>query len=481
MEIQKASVGSQTSKLMQKIFKLGTPQKDAPTTCVQDCSLITAAFERSCLYDTTEASVFAPLYRQLETTKNFSGAAQQSLDSYLVSPMSKTVSDLTELGQNTVNIGTSEFKGGSLTSIGVGKDFQNHMSDLLGSDTMDWLRDCIPCGDRILSLLELHPSLDFIEALRADILGRLGMLTDVLDMLNNFDIYSDYCIFFNILGEMCIPDLQRLIVMFMALIYNEIPNFDENIDMLRGLIAPIFMPLLMSITSLLDQFSLVILSPIDCIIDHINQQVHKLYLEIDPKNPLQSMSGGLAELNKSIADGKQKIVEKLDFYIGQIKKLLEDEMSANKMLIEISLRKLKYIRLISFIVGIMRALSRGQLACTKEGKSPKLAEIDDFFSNFLNPNVSYTFRVGPDGNLKIDEQIPGYDDVYNSPSSDPHGTQINIDREDLSSLPSVVSEKIAELSAGLTSPVKIIIPCRLKTTPEESAKIDKWMEELSEK
>jgi hypothetical protein len=461
-------------------IKFGTPQKAAPQTCAQDCSLIANTFDKACHYATTEESVFAPIYRQLETSKNFSSAAQQGLQGYLVSPTSKAVSDLTTSTQEVVNIGTSEVPGGSVTSIGIGNSTKEYMSDLLSSDTMDWLADCIPCGDRILSLLELHPSLDFLGTLRADVTSRLKMLTDIINLLQNFDIYADYCKFFNVLGEMCVPDLQRLIVMFTALIMDEVPKFDANADMLRSLIGPIFMPILTMITSLLDQFALVILSPVDCMIDHIGAQIQKLYLQMDPKNPLQEMSNGLAELNKAITQGKEKIQEKLEFYIVQVKKLLEEEMTTSQHYLKVSLRKLNYIRLIVFIVAIILALSRGQLACLKDGKSPKEQEIDDFFSNFLNPNVPYSFRLDPDGNMVIDEQILGYDDVYNSPTIDPQGTQTNIDPELLGSLPTSTAEKVVELEAALTSPVEIKVPCKLKTNPGESAKIDMWIRELTQ-
>jgi hypothetical protein len=251
------------------------------------------------------------------------------------------------------------------------------------------------------------------------------------------------------------------------------PKMDA--DLLKGLIAPIFMPILTVITSLLDQFSLVILSPIDCVIDHINSQIHKLHLEIDPKNPLQEMSNGLATLNKAIVDGKKKVQDKLEFYIGQAKKLLEEEAIENGKLLEISLKKLNYIRLIIFIVAIILALSRGELSCTKQGQSPKQAEIDSFFANFLNPNLPYTFRTDSEGNLTIDETDPDFNDAYIGV-----GDLVEIDGEDLSQLPSSITKKIIELQSALVSPIQTVVPCKLQTTPGESAKIDRWIKELSQ-
>lgn len=451
---------------------LGTPQQNAPQTCIQDCALIVSTFERAAFHDTTEASVFAPFFKQLETTKNFSSTVQQTLAGYQVSAMDKTLSDFQTMTQDVMNIGISEVKGGSLASVSVGDSAKDYLSDALGDDVMDRLKDCIPCGDRLLSLLELHPSLDFLEMLRADLLARFKLITNIIDMLRNLDIYADYCAFLNILSDMCIPDLQRLIIMFMALIMEEMPKLDG--DFLLALIGPIFMPILTMITSLLDQFSLVILSPIDCIIDHVNYQLHKLNLELDPENPLQEMSNGLAELNKAISDGKKKIQDKLEFYIGQAKKLLEDEMIKNQQLVKVSLKKLNYIRMITFIVAIILALSKGQMACSKDGESPKEEEIDNFFSNFLNPNLPYIFRLNPDGTLTIDEKIAGYEDLDSDDVK-----QAVIDPEDIAQLPESVSERVIELQTALTSSVQKTIPCKLKTEPGESAKIDMWIKDLN--
>ena len=238
---------------------------DELKTCLEDCTLICNTFEKSAHADPKEEAVFATIARELETTRSFANNIQKIVQSYIQTPVSSTTTQQDAITQfetltgDTTNIGTKEFDGGQLTDLSIGDTKLSVPDSTFGSDLQDWARDCIPCGDRLLSLVEVFPSLDFIAALRADILARLDIINDVIGMLNNFNIYSDYCELMSLLSFMCIPDLQRLIALLMSLIAFDIPKFDGMIDIIKGLIAPIFMPIIMSITALLDQFSLVVL------------------------------------------------------------------------------------------------------------------------------------------------------------------------------------------------------------------------------
>lgn len=453
---------------------------DALVTCAQDCSLIAQTFERAAHYDTKEESAFAVLSRNIENTKIISQVAQTSLAGYLISSSSTSANQLTSLMSDSVSVSSTEVDGGSLASVSVGEGVKSLLSDALGEDVMDKLKECIPCGDRIISLLELHPSLDFLSALQEDVERRLGILNDILDMLRNYDIYSDYCELLDILGDMCIPDLQRIIALLVSLIMFRAPKKDMFISLLRSLIGPLFAPILLGITSLLDQFSLILLSPLDCIIDHINLQIQKVHLKLDPKSPLSKMNNGLAELNKAIQDAKEEVQEKLEWYINQVKKVLGDEVMGSGEYVKLNLEKLKFLRLISFIVAIISAIGKGRSICSKDGRSPTSQELDEFINNFLNPNVNYSLRVDLDGNLIIDEQFSGYDDVFQSPSSKGGaGIQLNIDGDELDALPDAIQDRVRVLQGGLVDPIHIVAPCRLKTSEGDAGKIESWIEDLS--
>ena len=448
---------------------------DELKTCLEDCTLICNTFEKSAHADPKEEAVFATIARELETTRSFANNIQKIVQSYIQTPVSSTTTQQDAITQfetltgDTTNIGTKEFDGGQLTDLSIGDTKLSVPDSTFGSDLQDWARDCIPCGDRLLSLVEVFPSLDFIAALRADILARLDIINDVIGMLNNFNIYSDYCELMSLLSFMCIPDLQRLIALLMSLIAFDIPKFDGMIDIIKGLIAPIFMPIIMSITALLDQFSLVVLSPIDCIIDHINLQLKKLNTELSSDSPLHELSSGIAMLNKGILEAKEAVQEKLAFYINNAKALLSETAGGGSAYIKISIRKLQFVRMIAFIVAIITAINKGQLACAKEGRSPSVSEIDNFFNNFLNPNIPYNVSIDNNGNILIDNVIP------HAPAT------LTIEAEDAVSAPdfNTVEEKVNDLKSRVVEYTQISIPCTMKTKPGESDKINKWIQELN--
>jgi hypothetical protein len=438
-------------------------------TCLQDCALITNVFERGAHSDISEQAVFATIARDLETTRAFSNSAQKVMGTYLRSPVSSTISQFESVSGDAVSTGTEEFDDSDLSSLKFGETDVSTLGEAFGKDLLDWARDCIPCEARVIANFEIYPSLDFMGAMKKDLLEKLKRLTEVTVMLKNFDIYGDYCELMALLSFMCIPDLQKIILALVSLITFEVPRLDITIDIIRGLVAPLFTPILLSITALLDQLSLIILSPLDCIINSINLQLKKYDLEIDSENNLH---GGMIELGVGLEEAKRIIQEKLEFYIGQITIMLGEANGSNYL--SLSLRKLKFVRLITFITSIISAISRGQTPCAEEGKSPTASEIDNFFTNFLNPNVPYTFSVDSDGNVQVDDVIPGYEDIFEV------GEIVQTEGEDVvSPVVTDITSAANELQRELTTPVQATIPCTMKTTPGESARINKWIQELN--
>jgi len=452
-------------------------------TCFQDCNLIASTFEKACHYDASEPAVYAPMMRQIESIRSFSGSAQLFLNSYIQTPVSKsdTESQFEAMTSDLKSTGTQNVEIPSMTSFGP--QIGAFLSDTFGKDLMNWVKDCIPCTDRILSLIEVFPHPDLLSALKADVMFKAELFADMTSLLKNIDIYGDYCELMKLLSFMCIPDLQRLIALLMSLILFEAPKLDLQINILMALIAPIFAPILAGITAMLDQFALMVLSPIDCIIDNINFQLKKIYMQMDPKNPLEEMKNGIAELNNSIIEGKEAIQEKLDYYIEQVKKLLGEANFGASAYLKVSFKKLKLIRLISFIAAIITSLSKGQLACTREGRSPSLTELDNFFNNFFGDNSNFRVTVDPNGNLSIDEALPEYNDIYQQDVAGVIGqsAEINnlIQAGSTSDFYKSFTQQIEGIQKSLSSAVKVNIPCRIETTPEDSSKIESWIAELS--
>jgi hypothetical protein len=321
-----------------------------------------------------------------------------------------------------------------------------------------------------------------MNTLKSDILERLKFLRQLAEQLTDLSVYGDLCDLMKLLSFMCIPDLQRIIALLMALLILQVPNLDGIIAMLQSLISPVFAPVLMGLTGLLDQFNVLVVSPIDCVIDAIEEQMQKLGLEIDPatKEQIATLSNGLAFLNNQLTEAKQLIQAKVDFYVNQVKKLVGDLSFGDASYLNFAFKKLEIVRMIGFVAGIIRALTAGQLACSSDGKTPQKSELDDFFNNFLNPNQPFDMYIDEEGALHIDEKIK---DAVNPPEEElplPNFSNVvQFQGEDVVETPSPVSDIVLETANILSKPTEVVLRCNVRATLDDAQMVNTWIEELN--
>jgi hypothetical protein len=443
-------------------------------TDYQDCSLIASFFERCCHSIPTEAASFAPLTRQLQGTKNFANTAQKTLSSYIRAP-----------GENpgaAVNpaLALQALKIGDTTTATYGSDFGNQL--------LDWLKNCIPCQLRIVSYLELHPNLDLLGAFKTDIKEKLKMLMDLVNSLKNFDIYSDICELLKLLNFMCIPDLQRIITALMALLILQVPNLDGIVAFLQSLVSFIFAPIFMGLTSLLDQLGLLVVNPLQCIIDAIDEQMQKLNYQSESlakaQESLDSFTNGLSMIKSQIIEAKQLLQQKIEFYINQVRKMIPQINFGNSSYLHLSFKKLQIVRMIGVVVGIIAMLSKGLSVCSNQGKSPEKSELDNFFNTYLNPNQPFIIFVDDTGNLQIQEKTGGLEEIA-SPSNENKktpffGKTINFDAEKTVKDPEL-RQAILETSNVVTKKADVVVQCNIRTTSEDASLVNQWIEELNKR
>jgi len=494
------------------ISKLDPGKTNLGNTDLQDCSLIAQTFERGAHSTPTEAAVFATIQRSLHNTKSFSSAVGTSLKGYIRHPQEAADENLRQLEKLLTNADVADQEGKTggeeaptdhiMQAVKVGEEFTSTLTESFGKSMMDWTQDCIPCKFRIVSFMELHPHVDLLGSLTIDIDAKLGFLGGIGDMLNNFDTYGDFCGMLNFLSFICVPDLQRLIVLLMAMMLLDVPKLDGFINIIQMLIAPIFSPILMSLGSLLDQFVSIVTAPLECVIDSLNQQMQKLGFEMDPSalrkadetmNQLQDKSreiqagltGGLGQLNQTIQEAKDAIETKLAFYLDEIKAIMEETSSMGGGYLDSATKKLQTIRMIGFITAIISAVSSGHQACSSD-RPPEISEIDNFLDTFLNPNAPFNMWIDDKGEVHIDEKVPNFDVVVNSSTKeDPlpsFGNVFQFEGEDLIT-PTVAQktkETIRATAQALSGPTEVILPCRLETEVSEVDKVNKWIEELNQ-
>ncbi len=425
-------------------------------TELQDSSLIAQVFERGAHSTYTEASVFAVMSRSLVTSKGSSDSIKSSLSLYFRHPE-----------ENNASVGTTSSDQETLLGLSFEGSTVPVSQGAFGKTLLEFTKDCIPCVDRILALAELRPHVDFLGALELALKGRLDFLSGLGDLLNNIGVYTDLCSLLDLLNFMCIPDLQKLIALFSALLANQTINLDLSVNLLQSLVAPIFAPLLTSIVSLLDQFVLMVTSPLDCILDLIKEQQRHLKAMQRP-GITDTVQGGLIVLEETITEGRDYIKNKLAFYVDQLNALFGELSSGDGTYLKIAFKKLTLIRLIGFISSVISAMAQGVSLCASGAKPDELSELDNFFNTYLNPNSSFAVTLDKSGNIHVFDKF-----LSNQPNM--------IQSEGSDVVDPALAEEIRSTSQSLNTTVDIQVPCKLKTTSvDEANKVNQWIAELNQ-
>lgn len=451
-------------------------------TSIHDCSQIASVFERGAHSTPSEAATFAVLTRSLQNNKKLATTTADSMQTYLSSPQDSSADAAAQaaaFGADTGSQGGGEVAqtDHSLQSFNVGTQKQSTHGDTFGSKLLSFARDCIPCNLRMAAFLELHPNIDMLKLMEDHLDKQLRVLGGIADLLTNFDSYGDLCGIMNLLSFMCIPDLQRIIATLMALLMLDVPKLDGLIGMLQALIVPMFAPVLMAITSLLDQFIALVTGPLQCVLVAINEQLRKLDfsklpepLQASEDDPIVQARTGIRQLQVALAEGKARIENKLDFYVKQVQAMLGELGGSDSAYLLALTRKLKIVRLIAFVSAIIRATALGHAACST-AKQPGLNEIDNFFHTFLNPNSPFDMWVDDDGQMHIDEKIEGQAETL--PNTE---NVLQFEGEPLLESVAIQAEEVA---ATLSTPVRALIPCRLELETGDISKVNEWMAELN--
>jgi len=454
-------------------------------TCLQDCSLIIAKFEEAAHADLSEASVFATMAKHIETTRNNAKLLQGTMSSYLYVPEEKDLEDKATVLDNV--------------------SYSVNANKLLNT-----LKKCIPCDGRLISAAELFPSLSLMGVLEKNLLNDFALLNNLTDLLNDTTFYNDYCALIDALSFMCIPDLQKILALLIINAQFEFPELDLSFDFILNLIAPLFTPILLSMTAMFDQFALIILSPIECIITNINYQIQKLDIkdrveelsqqaaqsrsqnialanQINDEdndttvrvpeeskglntftNSLKSLTSSLEFFRDTLIESKEMMQAKLDFYIEQAMGLLGDASKKSYFHINLSFKKLKLVKLIGLVAAIIKGLESGLLTCSSSSNR-SANELEKFINTFLNTATGHVLSLDPDGNIVISNR-QGQDDNTGG---------VEISAEPIINDPEL-TQAIEELQGKLTyNQAKVAtIPCKIKTQSGTSDKINKWIREL---
>lgn len=255
---------------------IAEPVDEAPSTVsqLQDSMAITKAFERGCNHSLTEESVYAMFTPQLSTMRSQSAALSRIADNNISKSSINSVTNQENPGVAVSNSASDNKSDNFFSKIG------NNL--LPGGDSLGGIfnSECIPCSLRINFTDELNFQFavdSFWDRMQGMLENMVNQIQQLINMFKNLDKYIDLCAFLKFLKDfVCIPDLQKILALFAAFIANLALQLDLSFDLILSLIAPLFMPFLSGLVEQLNKYLLMILKPINCIIDSIQNILSKL-------------------------------------------------------------------------------------------------------------------------------------------------------------------------------------------------------------
>lgn len=255
-----------------------------------------------------------------------------------------------------------------------------------------FIADCIPCADRMLSGFQFGIATNFQIGIENDIQRRIDFLKRVFDFSTNKDVYNDICSLVNTLNFMCIPDLVRIISLLMFLLTRYSLKIQDFFNVLQGLVSAIFKPLMIDITSLLDQYAKLVLDVINCIIDAIQSQLAKLGTGGSAEQASQSLEefqqsigSGLQILIAAIREAESSLRGLIDEWTGQLEAFLQQDGDTDSSSLAFLESKLKLIRLIDLVQALIN-FKQSELDCPDQNFSAE--QLSSFVNTMDISNAS---------------------------------------------------------------------------------------------
>ncbi len=311
---------------------------------IQDATIIINAFEERSMNALSEESAFVPAARIVNMMKD-----QMKIMQKTFIPQDKLADDLLtqgDVGQDALsknldqhlgNLGLSSEAIAAATPEAGGQEEGTEQTDIVGN--VDWnkiakssesyLRDCIPCIDRIKQLMPnsaLHQALPFdvFNAILDDLASRMQWLWEMLDLLSDTSVWNDTCLLPEFLSFMCVPDLAGLLTFlaFLGTKYNAYAL--SNMNMLPGfwISQAFYVPFMMAVYGVIARYIGQIKGVIKCISNSLQRQIGKLDVErplnrmmdTEKNTPttMQKAKSDIRKTDKAMGDGLNLLLESMD-------------------------------------------------------------------------------------------------------------------------------------------------------------------------
>jgi hypothetical protein len=275
----------------------------------KDAATIIGAFEGMSVNDSNEEAALVTHYKDVRSTRVFSQRVQEQMKYYPGVHNTSVSQGENPFYTNAKKMGDSRMNtwDAALTSpdafMGALRATEHDFSykDVLDSDISAKERanrighiiaQCVPCFDRLLDLDGLVPDGDLLEVHLLNIRLRTDILDKILELFRSPGMFVDICELLKLLSRLCPQDLLALLAVLTQYLTKINLEFKFNLDFILNLVGPILSPFLDALSQWLDKWIQMILAPIICVTDHINEVVYMLNnIRLSGKNASASIDG----------------------------------------------------------------------------------------------------------------------------------------------------------------------------------------------
>ncbi len=277
-----------------KTFAL-TPNKDNPFA-QQDYALVIRTFEIDSANWAEEDYALAPHYKDVYSTRNFSTNVREQMNYY--PGMHQSPSSSVETTASTPNPAVTQAQkmkeermqhwNSAMSSPDA---FMNGLrsrqedfdySQIFGSDASAKTRaehigkmitQCVPCFDRLLDPGNLLPDGDLLEVHLMNINIRTDLIDKLKELFKDPGLYLDICELLNLLSHLCPQDLLAMLALLTQYLAKLNLEIKFNLDFIMNLVGAILSPFLDALSQWLDKWIQMILGPIICVVNHVNETI----------------------------------------------------------------------------------------------------------------------------------------------------------------------------------------------------------------
>ena len=255
-----------------------------------DYALVVNTYELESANWMEEDYALAYHYKDVYSTRNFSERVREQMNYYPGMHQSSSVpeenpayTNAEAMADSRLNFWNNSMDNPDAFMNGLRSRQQDFdYQDIFGSDSNAKTRaknigkmitECIPCFDRLLDLDDLVPNGDLLEIHLLNIKLYQDIIEQIMNLFKDPGMYIDICELLNLLSHLCPQDLLALLVLLSQYLAKLNLDIKFNINFIISLLGELLSPLLDALSQWLDKFIQMLLAPILCIVDHINETI----------------------------------------------------------------------------------------------------------------------------------------------------------------------------------------------------------------